>query len=82
MTHVTERAEPEHQPWNAGSGRSRKRTVTYADAGVSIHAGERAVELLRAKVQRTSRPEVVGDIGGFAGLFRLNLSKYRNPVLA
>ncbi len=82
MTHVTERAEPEHQPWNASSGRSRKRTVTYADAGVSIHAGERAVELLRAKVQRTSRPEVIGDIGGFAGLFRLDLSKYKNPVLA
>jgi phosphoribosylformylglycinamidine cyclo-ligase len=83
VTHVTERAESEHQPWSAGSGRtSRKRTVTYADAGVSIHAGEQAVELLKAKVQRTSRPEVIGDIGGFAGLFRLDLKKYRNPVLA
>jgi phosphoribosylformylglycinamidine cyclo-ligase len=83
VTHVTERAESEHQPWSAGNGRnSRKRTVTYADAGVSIHAGEQAVELLKSKVQRTSRPEVVGDIGGFAGLFRLDLTKYRNPVLA
>ncbi|OLB66535.1 MAG: phosphoribosylformylglycinamidine cyclo-ligase [Actinobacteria bacterium 13_2_20CM_2_72_6] len=83
MTHVTERAESEHQPWSAGGGRtSRKRTVTYADAGVSIHAGEQAVELLKAKVQRTTRPEVIGDIGGFAGLFRLNLTKYKNPVLA
>jgi len=33
-------------------------------------------------VQRTTRPEVIGDIGGFAGLFRLNLTKYKNPVLA
>jgi phosphoribosylformylglycinamidine cyclo-ligase len=83
VTHVTERAGSEHQPWSAGSGRSsRRRTVTYADAGVSIHAGEQAVELLKAKVQRTSRPEVVGDIGGFAGLFRLDLSRYKNPVLA
>jgi len=83
VTDVTERAQSEHQPWSAGGGRtSRKRTVTYADAGVSIHAGEQAVELLKAKVQRTSRPEVLGDIGGFAGLFRLDLKKYRNPVLA
>jgi phosphoribosylformylglycinamidine cyclo-ligase len=83
VTHVTERAGPEHQRWSAGSGRtSRKKTVTYADAGVSIHAGERAVELLKDKVQRTSRPEVIGDIGGFAGLFRLDLSRFRNPVLA
>jgi phosphoribosylformylglycinamidine cyclo-ligase len=83
VTHVTERAESEHQPWSAGGGRSsRKRTVTYADAGVSIHAGEQAVELLKAKVQRTTRPEVLGDIGGFAGLFRLDLRKYQNPVLA
>ncbi len=81
MTHVSER--PDTEPWNAGSGRtSRKRTVTYADAGVSIHAGEKAVELLKSKVQRTTRPEVMGDIGGFAGLFRLDLRKYKNPVLA
>jgi len=81
VTHVSER--PDTEPWTAGRGRtSRKRTVTYADAGVSIHAGEQAVELLKAKVQRTSRPEVIGDIGGFAGLFRLDLSRYKNPVLA
>jgi phosphoribosylformylglycinamidine cyclo-ligase len=84
VTHVTERAEIEHQPWTAGrNGRtSRKRTVTYSDAGVSIHAGEQAVELLKSKVQRTSRPEVIGDIGGFAGLFRLDVRKYKNPILA
>jgi len=56
--------------------------VTYSDAGVSIHAGERAVELLKTKVQRTSRPEVVGDLGGFAGLFRFDVNKYRKPLLA
>ena len=83
MTHVTERADIERQPWSAGNGRSsRKRTVTYSDAGVSIHAGEQAVELLKTKVHRTLRPEVMGDIGGFAGLFRLDTKKYRNPILA
>jgi phosphoribosylformylglycinamidine cyclo-ligase len=90
VTHVTERSgagaarsAAGRQPWTAGNGRGgRKRTVTYADAGVSIHAGEQAVELLKGKVHKTWRPEVVSDIGGFAGLFRLDTRKYRNPVLA
>jgi phosphoribosylformylglycinamidine cyclo-ligase len=90
VTHVTERpgagaekAAGDRQPWIASNGRGgRKRTVTYADAGVSIHAGEQAVELLKNKVHRTWRPEVVGDIGGFAGLFRLDIRKYKNPILA
>jgi phosphoribosylformylglycinamidine cyclo-ligase len=89
VTHVTERgggggtSSASRQPWTAGNGRGgRKRTVTYADAGVSIHAGEQAVEMLKGKVHRTWRPEVVSDIGGFAGLFRLDMRKYRNPVLA
>jgi phosphoribosylformylglycinamidine cyclo-ligase len=62
--------------------RGHRRTVTYADAGVSIHAGEEAVELLKTRVHRTWRPEVVGDIGGFAGLFRLDIRRYRHPLLA
>jgi phosphoribosylformylglycinamidine cyclo-ligase len=56
--------------------------VTYADAGVSIHAGEQAVERLKSQVHRTRRPEVLGSLGGFAGLFRLDVAKYRNPILA
>ena len=90
MTHVSERNSAgssgaegaDRQPWSAGSGRSGRRTVTYADAGVSIHAGERAVELLRSKVKKTTRPEVMGDLGGFAGLFKLNTQKYKSPILA
>ena len=88
MTHVSERSASdadgtERQPWTAASSRSgRKRTVTYADAGVSIHAGERAVELLKSKVKKTTRPEVMGDLGGFAGLFRLNAGRYQSPILA
>src|SRR5215468_6277896 len=56
--------------------------MTYADSGVSIHAGDQAVQMLKSKVSRTWRPEVVGDLGGFAGLFRLDTKKYKNPVLA
>ncbi|HVM27829.1 MAG TPA: phosphoribosylformylglycinamidine cyclo-ligase [Mycobacteriales bacterium] len=55
---------------------------SYADAGVDIEAGDRAVELLKGKVARAGRPEVVGGLGGFAGLFRLDTSRYRNPLLA
>jgi phosphoribosylformylglycinamidine cyclo-ligase len=56
--------------------------VSYAAAGVDIDAGERAVELMRSAVEKTTRPEVVGGLGGFAGLFALDLTKYRRPLLA
>ncbi|SIN28941.1 phosphoribosylformylglycinamidine cyclo-ligase [Micromonospora cremea] len=92
MTHVSERsgagssptgAGGDRQLWTAGAGRqARKRSVSYADAGVSIDAGDRAVELLKSKVRQTRRPEVLGDLGGFAGLFRLDTTKYKNPILA
>ncbi|RKN24210.1 phosphoribosylformylglycinamidine cyclo-ligase [Micromonospora musae] len=92
MTHVSERsgagtsptgAGGDRQPWTAGAGRqARKRSASYADAGVSIEAGDRAVELLKSKVRQTRRPEVLGDLGGFAGLFRLDTKKYKNPILA
>jgi phosphoribosylformylglycinamidine cyclo-ligase len=56
--------------------------ASYAAAGVDIEAGDRAVELMKSKVAKASRPEVVGGLGGFAGLFRLDLSRYRQPLLA
>lgn len=56
-------------------------SITYADAGVDIDAGDEAVELIKEKVRRTFRPEVLGDIGGFGGMFAFEASKYRHPVL-
>jgi phosphoribosylformylglycinamidine cyclo-ligase len=56
--------------------------VSYAAAGVDIEAGDRAVELMKASVKRTERREVLGGLGGFAGLFQLDLSRYPQPVLA
>jgi phosphoribosylformylglycinamidine cyclo-ligase len=56
---------------------------TYAAAGVSIEAGDRAVELMKTWVEKTRRPEVVGSIGGFAGLFDASALKgYVHPLLA
>ena len=69
-------------PWSGTAGRSRKRGASYAEAGVNIEAGEQAVELMKNKVHKTFRPEVVGGIGGFAGLFALDTSKYSKPLLA
>jgi phosphoribosylformylglycinamidine cyclo-ligase len=55
--------------------------LTYAEAGVDIAAGEKAVELIKDHVRSTFRPEVVGDIGGFGGLFSLAKLPYRDPLL-
>nr|BFE84172.1 hypothetical protein GCM10020093_067730 [Planobispora longispora] len=56
--------------------------TSYAAAGVDIDAGERAVELMKSKVARSRRPEVVDDPSGFAGLFDASaLLAYRRPLL-
>ena len=55
----------------------------YAAAGVDIEAGDRAVELMKASVARSRRPEVLGGLGGFAGFFDASaLKSFRHPVLA
>jgi phosphoribosylformylglycinamidine cyclo-ligase len=56
--------------------------ASYAAAGVDIEAGERAVELMKASVERTQRPELLTGLGGFAGLFQLDLARYPQPILA
>ena len=56
---------------------------TYKDAGVDIDAGDRAVQLMKASVAKASRPEVMGGIGGFAGLFDASaVKKFNKPLLA
>lgn len=57
--------------------------ATYRDAGVDIDAGDRAVELMKASIAKVSRTEVVGGIGGFAGLFDASaLKNFTKPLLA
>ncbi len=57
-------------------------TVTYAQAGVDIEEGARAVAAIKGAVHETYRPEVIGDIGGFGGLFSLAAAKdMEDPIL-
>jgi phosphoribosylformylglycinamidine cyclo-ligase len=58
-------------------------TSTYREAGVDTAAGDLAVELMKSAVARTHGPEVLGGVGGFAGLFDASaLRSYRRPLLA
>lgn len=80
---------PPRQPWlpdfengnHTPMTDSEPSNASYAAAGVDIDAGERAVELFAPHAKRTLRPEVMGGLGGFAGLFKLK-GGYREPVLA
>src|SRR5664280_2363690 len=55
--------------------------MTYAQSGVSIAAGDEVVERIKGVVSSTKRPGVLGDIGGFGGLFALDVKRFREPVL-
>ena len=55
--------------------------TTYRDAGVDIDAGDEFVDRISPLVRSTFRPEVLTDIGGFGGLFRLQAHRYAEPVL-
>ena len=57
--------------------------ASYAAAGVSIEAADKAIELMKGWVDKARRPEVIGGIGGFAGLFDASaLTRYERPLLA
>jgi phosphoribosylformylglycinamidine cyclo-ligase len=58
-----------------------KKIRTYEQAGVNIEAGNEFVRRIKPLVRRTYRPEVRSELGGFAGAFSLNPTKYRNPLL-
>jgi len=55
--------------------------LTYAKAGVKIDAADRFIRMLKPLVRSTERPEVLGTIGGFSGLFRPRMAGMRAPVL-
>ena len=57
-----------------------EKKLTYRDAGVDIDAGNLSVKLIKDSVTATYRPEVLGDLGGFGGLFAMS-TKYKEPVL-
>lgn len=55
--------------------------LTYKKSGVNITKGNRLVDIIKPAVRLTFRQEVLSDIGSFSAFFKLNKSKYRNPVL-
>lgn len=55
--------------------------ATYQESGVNITAGNEAVGRMKTHVKKTFRPEVLTDLGSFAGLFALDIKKYPQPVL-
>ncbi len=59
----------------------KENKLTYKEAGVDIEAGYEAVKKMKAHVKTTMRPEVIGGLGGFGGLFALDTTKYKQPVL-
>lgn len=56
-------------------------SITYKDAGVDKEAGYKQVSLIKDFIKKTHTPEVLSDLGGFSGLFQLDTSKYKEPVL-
>lgn len=59
----------------------RIKGLTYAQAGVSVEAGNSFVETIKPYVRATRRPGADGEIGGFGGVFDLKATGYQDPVL-
>lgn len=60
-----------------------EKVITYAEAGVDVEAGDKAVELMKGAIKATHGANVVGGVGGFAGLYDASaLLKYKKPYLA
>jgi phosphoribosylformylglycinamidine cyclo-ligase len=64
----------------AGLG-EKKKSITYSDAGVDISSGDRSKQRIKMLARKTFNKNVLSEIGGFGGLFALDLEKYPNPVL-
>jgi phosphoribosylformylglycinamidine cyclo-ligase len=73
--------DTEQEAPDPAGGPDGRRPVTYADAGVDLDAADRSVAMLGDIVARTTRPEVLGGLGGFGGLFAFDAGRYRQPVL-
>ncbi|MFM7321026.1 MAG: phosphoribosylformylglycinamidine cyclo-ligase, partial [Armatimonadota bacterium] len=56
-------------------------SVTYADAGVDINAGNEAVQRMKEHIRSTFTPNVLADVGSFGGMFRLGDAGGADPVL-
>ncbi|MGH9596899.1 MAG: phosphoribosylformylglycinamidine cyclo-ligase, partial [Edaphobacter sp.] len=58
-----------------------KKGISYADAGVDITSADRSKQRIKMLARKTFNRQVLSEIGGFGGLFALDLEKFPNPVL-
>lgn len=65
----------------AKSGGAKGKHISYADAGVDISAADKSKHRIKMLARKTFNKQVLSEIGGFGGLFALDLEKYPNPVL-
>ncbi|MDE3106003.1 MAG: phosphoribosylformylglycinamidine cyclo-ligase [Acidobacteriota bacterium] len=76
---------PAKQPAKAAATKAAKsparKSITYADAGVDISSGDRSKQRIKMLARKTFNKQVLSEIGGFGGLFALDLEKFPNPVL-
>jgi phosphoribosylformylglycinamidine cyclo-ligase len=66
---------------NAAPVPAARKSVSYADAGVDISSGDRSKQRIKMLARKTFNRQVLSEIGGFGGLFALDLEKFPNPVL-
>jgi phosphoribosylformylglycinamidine cyclo-ligase len=64
-----------------GQAAATKKSISYADAGVDITSGDRSKQRIKMLARKTFNRQVLSEIGGFGGLFALDLEKFPNPVL-
>jgi len=69
------------KPVRAKPEKPAAKPVSYADAGVDITSGDRTKQRIKMLARKTFNKQVLSEIGGFGGLFALDLEKYPNPVL-
>jgi len=60
---------------------TKSKSISYADAGVDISRGDRAKDRIKYLAQKTFNRNVLGGIGGFGALFRLDLQRFKSPIL-
>lgn len=66
---------------SAKQSRSSSEGMTYAQAGVSVDAGNALVDAIKSLVRSTRRPGADGEIGGFGGVFDLKAAGFKDPLL-
>jgi phosphoribosylformylglycinamidine cyclo-ligase len=64
-----------------GQAPAARKSISYADAGVDITSGDRSKQRIKMLARKTFNRQVLSEIGGFGGLFALDLEKFPNPVL-